>query len=127
MSGVPAVVAVVAYSLVAAGFAPYSWPMRLSTALPIVAACLVALGRGWGRGRRDVPVDDRGRASTTGLAVWLALIAAAGAVQLTNYFSSPRSAYPTLSSLAELVFDSHAIRAAAFASWLWFAKWFLDR
>jgi hypothetical protein len=46
------------------------------------------------------------------------LLVALAAWELAAYLQHPRAAHPTLSSLANLVFDGHAVRAAAFALWM---------
>ncbi len=55
---------------------------------------------------------------TAGLAGWAGLATALVAFQMANFVQSPRDTYPTVSSLINLVFDTHAIRAAGFAVWL---------
>jgi hypothetical protein len=117
----------VVYAAVATSFAPWTWPMRVATAIPIAAVLALALGRG--RHRRQPapvrPVDRRTQAvAFTG---WLVLIAIAVSFQLALYRSQPRDTYPTLSSLAAEVFTVQPLRAAAFALWLWLAWYFLER
>ena len=64
--------------------------------------------------------------SRAGLAGWAGLAAALFAFQMANFVQSPRDTYPTVSSLINLVFDTHAIRAAGFAVWLGLG-WYLLR
>ena len=55
---------------------------------------------------------------TAGLAGWAGLATALVAFQMANFLQSPRDTYPTVSSLINLVFETHAFRAAGFAVWL---------
>jgi hypothetical protein len=64
--------------------------------------------------------------STAGLAGWAGLLAAVVAFQVASYVQSPRETYPTVSSLINLVFAHHAVRAAGFAAWLALG-WYLLR
>ena len=65
-------------------------------------------------GRRPRPRQ----APTPAAAPWLMLAVAAGAWELQAYLQQPRYDHPTLSSLANALFDSHPARAAAFVLWL---------
>ena len=64
--------------------------------------------------------------STPGLAGWAGLLAAIVAFQVANFVQSPRDTYPTVSSLINMVFDAHAVRAGGFAVWLAIG-WYLLR
>jgi hypothetical protein len=46
------------------------------------------------------------------------LAAATAAWELAAFVQLPRGAHPTLSSLANLAFEHHPVRAAAFALWM---------
>jgi hypothetical protein len=46
------------------------------------------------------------------------LFAAAGLWELAAFVQLPRADHPTISSLANQVFDSHVVRALAFAGWM---------
>lgn len=103
------------YSWTAAGFHPFTWPMRVMVALPI----LVALALAWG------PSDRAGRTRhesiagcRPGFAVWAGLFTLAAGWQLAAYLSSPRHDHPTLSSLANDAMSRHAGRSLFFALWL---------
>lgn len=50
--------------------------------------------------------------------MWAALVVALAAWEVAAFLQLPRSAHPTLSSLANLAFESHPVRAAAFALWM---------
>jgi len=51
-------------------------------------------------------------------AIWLVLVVATVAWELAAYFSSPRSAHPTLSVIADNVMSVQPGRALVFALWL---------
>jgi hypothetical protein len=111
-SGAVLVALAVAYSWVAAGFHPFTWPMRIATALPIVFALFVAWRRSDGE-----RVSARGR-YRAGLWVWATLLVLLIVWELIAYAGSPRHDHPTLSSIAETVMSTQAARAAVFATWL---------
>jgi hypothetical protein len=46
------------------------------------------------------------------------LIVALGVFELFNFSHHPRSAHPTLSSMADTLLGPHVVRAGAFAGWL---------
>jgi hypothetical protein len=52
------------------------------------------------------------------LRVWAVLVGALAAWQLAAFVQRPRQEHPTLSSLANTLFESHPVRAAAFMLWL---------
>lgn len=93
--------------------------------IPALVVTLAAGGAALAAGRRLAPLrepEDAGRgartASPAGLGWWAAAAAALAALELAAFLQLPRSAYPTLSSLANAVFDSHVVRWAAFVVWL---------
>jgi hypothetical protein len=49
---------------------------------------------------------------------WVALAAAFTALELSELFSQPRSAHPTLSSLTNTLLDTHPSRFIGYAVWL---------
>jgi hypothetical protein len=75
---------------------------------------------------RPDPSGARPGPRTTGWGVWPALTAAVAAFQVANFVQSPRDTYPTVSSIINLAFESHATRAAGFAGWLALG-WYLLR
>ena len=104
-----------AYCWVAAGFRPFTWPMRIAVLVPL----LVATAWTW-RGRR-IPrsvAQERAAADRRCVAVWVVLIASATMWELAALLSSPRDDHPTLSSIADDVMSTHPGRAATFALWL---------
>ncbi|HET9771379.1 MAG TPA: hypothetical protein VFS16_10855 [Acidimicrobiia bacterium] len=52
------------------------------------------------------------------LKVWVALAGALAVWQLAAFVQRPRQEHPTLSSLANTLFESHPVRAFAFVLWL---------
>jgi hypothetical protein len=108
---IPVVAIALIYSWVAASFRPFTWPMYVATAIPIVVGLLAAF--------RHVPVvQDEPPAPRREVAVWIGLILLLLAWELFAYFSSPRYDYPTLSTIADNAMSSHIGRAMTFALWL---------
>ena len=107
----PVVVVALVYSWIAASFRPFTWPMYVATAIPIIV-CLPATFR------RMPAVRDEPSAPRRGTAVWIGLVVLLVAWELLAYFSSPRHDHPTLSTIADNAMSSHPGRAVAFALWL---------
>ena len=100
-----------AYAWWAVVLAPFS---GLATAAVVLAgAAAMAVGARERRRRRRPSAGE-----VAGVATWAALAAVAGAWQLAAYLQHPRDEYPTASSLANEVLDSHLARAAAFVVWI---------
>lgn len=133
-----------AYAWFVTGFATFTWPARLAV-LGTAVVLLEAAGRrrsstrgATATGRATTGAAAAGEAAagdagggragarSGGYVVWIALILALGAWELNALFRSPRSMYPTLSSLADVGLGHHAVRAAAFVVWL-AAGWVLAR
>lgn len=107
-------------------FDPFTWPMRVATALALAAVAGAAVRRGWHRREPpygSVPVST----PRSPLFVWAVLILATTGFQLAVYFSSPRAVYPTLSSLAAILFGWRLVRSAAFALWIWLGWYLVER
>jgi hypothetical protein len=126
------IVVFVIYAAIATNFRPHTPAMLITIAIPGAVVLTVAVARGWLRPARlaTEPAGEphrSNRADAVGLAIWLVLIAVAVGFQLSMFASNPRSVYPTLSSLLAGVFDTRALRAGAFALWLWLAWYLLDR
>lgn len=126
MTMVMALVVAMAYSLVATRFEPYTTPMRVATAVPCILLVALAVVRRWHHRRLPAGSGDE-PGSRWLLAVWVVLMGAAVAFQLVLYLSSPRSAYPTLSSLAGIAFGWPGARPLAFAAWLLLGWYLVDR
>lgn len=52
------------------------------------------------------------------LKVWASLVGALAIWQLAAFVQRPRQEHPTLSSLANALFENHPVRAGAFVLWL---------
>ena len=107
------VVAVVAYSWVAAGRRPFTLSEELLVAFPAVLCLAVAM---WTPG--TVRADPSDRSWRGSAAVWLGLFAVTAAWELNAFFSSPRSAHPTLSVIADEIMSVQPGRALVFLLWL---------
>ncbi|MGH2690253.1 MAG: hypothetical protein ACRDKW_15820 [Actinomycetota bacterium] len=119
-----------AYGWLATASEPFTWHVRVSTAVPGIVVAALAIRRGWFRLDFDDerPVVPRHDGTLLGgVAVWAVLAGAAASFQLAVFFSHPRSVYPTLSSLMNIVFAAHGVRAAGFAAWIGLAFYFLRR
>jgi hypothetical protein len=115
--------------------------MRITTAIPGVIVLLLAARdhrrraafRAWVAswhlvqgGQESSPVRRRvvWRAGTM---VWALLIAAISVWELLARLHTPRSLYPTLSSLSDSVTRVHAVRFLVFVLWLLFGRDLLRR
>ena len=107
------VAAVAVYSWVAAGLRPFTLAEEVLVAIPALLVLVVAM-RTSGPGRTGLP-DTPSRGS---VAIWLGLVVIAAGWELNAYFSSPRSAHPTLSVIADDVMSVRPGRALVFALWL---------
>jgi hypothetical protein len=116
MWSVAVLAALPAYGWWATGLRPFTTP-ALAVTLATGALVLAAGARaGWGRQR---PAGEPNRATpTAGIWVWAVLVLALAGWEMAAFLQLPRSEHPTLSSLANLAFESHPVRAAAFALWM---------
>lgn len=97
----------------------YGWwavglpPFTATSVIAVVGAGVVAMVAGYVR-------QPAGRLPplAVGAVGWLVLLAALGAWQLLAYVQEPRSAHPTLSSLANAALDTRGGRTLAFVAWL---------
>jgi hypothetical protein len=115
-----AIVVLVVSAAVTAPLDAFTWPIRVATGLPILAFAVAAWRRGWHRPGTVSHADAGGPPSAVrraSLALWVALLGAAGGYAYTMYQSQPRDVYPTLSSLAGDAFEVTAVRGVAFALW----------
>jgi hypothetical protein len=137
-----AVAAVLAYSWWATTFRPFTWPIRITTALPGVVLFAAAARDHRGRARlrallsewRAVLGDTRSHlpvrgkvAWRAGTVVWSLLIAAIAGWELMARLNGPRSQYPTISSMVDALTQSHTIRFLVFVLWLLFGRDLLRR
>lgn len=90
---------------------PFTGPALVVTLAAGLAA--FAVGR-WMQGGKTPPWEG----PWSGLALWAVLVAALAAWELGAFLQLPRAEHPTLSFLANAIFDSHPVRAAAFLVWL---------
>ena len=107
------VAAVAAYSWVAAGLRPFTLFEEVLVAIPAFLVLVVAMRTSGTRRTDSVDASSRGSA-----AIWLGLVVVAAGWELNAYFSSPRSAHPTLSVIADSVMSVRAGRALVFVLWL---------
>ena len=101
-----AVPAAALYAWAATSLRPFTHPALAVTL--VTAAVIIFLGR---RFRKETP-------PAAGAGWWLVLLAGLGAWELAAFVQLPRVEHPTLSSLANQVFDSHLVRTAAVAGWM---------
>lgn len=66
--------------------------------------------------RQRPPSAERGRPGR--VAPWVAVLAALLAVEVVAFSLEPRSAHPTLSSIADAALGPRPVEAAVFAAWL---------
>jgi hypothetical protein len=134
--------AVLAYCWWATTFRPFTWPIRIATALPGVVLFIAAARdrrrrislRAWRSEWREalrgahhsLPVESK-VAWRAGTVVWSLLIAAVAGWELMARFHSSRSEYPTISSMADSLTQSHAIRFLVFVLWVQFGRDLLRR
>jgi hypothetical protein len=101
---------------------PFTLPADVLTAIPLAGLLLgetVRIVRN--RGARIPATGDppaRSHAPWTMLVPWIVLSGAVIGFELFDYFSLPRHAHPTLSSLCDELSSSHAGKAALFLAWL---------
>jgi hypothetical protein len=103
-----------AYAWMVTALYPFTWPALAGTVTG--GAVAVAAGRRRGTPLRAGPASPPVPAA--GAVVWGLLLLALGAWEVAAFLQHPRPDHPTLSSLANGVFDSHATRAVAFLAWL---------
>jgi hypothetical protein len=137
-----AVATVLAYSWLATTFRAFTWPMRITTALPGVVLFAAAARdrrrrarlRVWlsqwrtvlGGAHPYLPVRSK-VAWRAGTMVWSLLIAAIAGWELMARLNGPRSQYPTISSMVGALTQPHAIRFLVFVLWLLFGRDLLRR
>jgi hypothetical protein len=99
-----------AFAWWATGLRPFSDPALV--VVPLGGLVAMGLGAWLLPARTAAPVPLRR------LVLWGALAAAAAAWQLATFVQRPREEHPTMSSMANTLFDGRPIRAMAFLVWL---------
>jgi hypothetical protein len=112
-----AVAAALAYSWIASGLRPFTYPEAVAVAVPLVVGGLAVL--------RMRP--GTGSPTRRGTWVWVALFLALLAWELISYRLSPRVDHPTLSSIADWAMSAHLGRFGMFAAWLGAGYWLFRR
>jgi hypothetical protein len=105
--------AVAVYSWIAAGLRPFTLGEEVLVAVPGLVCLAAAI---WTSGTTRTDSADASRRGSA--AIWLVLVVAVVGWELAAYFSSPRSAHPTLSVIADNVMSIQPGRALVFALWL---------
>ena len=103
-----------------AGFVWWATELRPFTAPAFwvtLSAGVGTIALGW-RARPGAPATAPGPEPRSGYLVWALLAAALAGWELVAFLQLPRAEHPTLSSLANAIFGSHAVRFMAFALWL---------
>ena len=118
-----ALVATAAYSWWAAGTTPFTVAADVATAIPLGVLVALALAQWRAPRRGGAPARPLRRLDPPGTATGAAwplpsVLLAALAFELYNFFSAPRSAHPTVSSLYDSAAGTHAWKALFFLAWL---------
>ena len=103
--------ALVAYAWWAAGLPHFTLAALVAT---VGVPALVVLAAAW----RRRPARQESRWAPGAWRPWAAVLGALAGWELLAYSLSPRSAHPTLSSLADAALRPRAVEAAAFLAWL---------
>jgi hypothetical protein len=137
---VAAVAAVLVYAWLVTDFRAFTWPIRIATVVPSVTLLVVAARdrrvrvplRAWFASWR-LTADDprlplwRRIVWRPGTVVWILLIVVISVWEVLARLHTPRSLYPTLSSLSDSATRLHALRFLAFVLWLQFGRDLLRR
>lgn len=116
LGAVAGLAVLIAHGWWATGLRPFTAPALVVTLA--TGGVVLAVGARTGRRRSGVAGNSSPPAAAAGLAVWGVLVLALAAWEVAAFVQLPRSAHPTLSSLANLAFESHPVRAAAFVLWM---------
>ena len=103
-------VAAVAYAWWAAGLASFPWRATVAVAAAGVAFIVVGI-------RRPRPAAV-GFAALPSAVPWAVLFALLAGWELAAYLQHPRADHPTLSALADQLFDCRPARAVGFLAWM---------
>lgn len=105
----------VLYAYVAGGFRPFTAAANVSTALGGLVVMIAAA-------RAPRPASPVVMTRTVGL-LWSAWLAIATGWELWALSGLPRSDYPTISSLMDMLIDTHPARSLAVFGWLGLGWW----
>lgn len=117
---------VIVYSAAAVATEPWTLYSGVFTAIPGIAVACYAFRRGWHRTRIQSPAFNVDTLGALGLMIWTLLIVLLAVWVLAVFFSHPRSTYPTLSYLMNIVFENYPLRVGGFTVWLAMG-WYLLR
>jgi hypothetical protein len=106
---------VLGYAWAGGGLRSFTWPAMVWTSLGGLALLVLA----WQRdvGTATTPV------SREGLVAWTAWLAAATGWELWALSGQPRSTHPTISSLINILIETHPGRSVALLAWLSLGWW----
>lgn len=112
-------VVAVGYAAVAASFTPLTWPAMLATLPPLLVVGVVMLRR---------PVAPARPLGGRRMVPWLALVGVGTAWEIVALARSPRSDYPTISSIVSpLAGSSWWFRFVGYLLWFGAAVWLVRR
>lgn len=106
---------VLGYSWIGGGFRSFTWSATASTAVGGLAILIFA----WRCRHHRYAVP----ANWVGFTAWTAWLAVLAGWELWAYTGQPRSRYPTLSALADVVTDSQPGRSVALLAWVALGWW----
>ncbi len=106
---------VLGYAWASAALRSFTWPAMVSTSLGGLAVLALA----WQRNARTATT----RVSREGFLTWTAWLAAATGWEPWALSMHPRAAHPTISSLINILIETHPGRAVALLAWLALGWW----
>ncbi len=114
----------------ASGVRTFTRPAEVLTFVPgLLVLLLTVRFRVRSRSQREtanaMAGSDRGRGARRWLP-WVGMAIAIGGLEMSELFSQPRQAHPTLSSLTNTILEPHPSRFVGYALWL-LAGWLLVR
>ncbi len=113
-AAVAGLTAAVCWSWLASGVRTFTHPAEVLTYLPILAVLALTLRpRAAPSGMRSEP-----RPTWRSVMPWVAAVALLVGWELSELFSQPRQAHPTLSSITNTLLSTHPSRFLGFLGWL---------
>jgi len=109
------IAAVLGYAWAGGGLRSFSWSAIVSTSLGGLAVLALA----WQRNARTATT----RVSREGFLTWTTWLAAATGWELWALSEHPRATHPTISSLINIVTETHPGRSVALLAWLALGRW----